>query len=89
MPALAEYAPLSDYELVGWFALVAPAGLPADVTTLLATHLQAALQDATVRKKLEDAGMVLATGREDLPRFMAQEHGKYEKLAAFARMRES
>lgn len=89
VPAMTEFAPLKGYELVGWYALMAPKGLPADVTALLSSNLQATLQDPAVRKKLEDAGMVMATGREDLTRFMAEESGKYEKLAAFAKMRES
>jgi tripartite-type tricarboxylate transporter receptor subunit TctC len=89
VPAMTEFAPLKGYELVGWYALMAPKGLPADVTSLLASNLQATLQDPAVRKKLEDAGMVLATGREDVMRFMAEENSKYEKLATFAKMRES
>ncbi len=31
IPALAEYAPLADYQLENWFGMFAPAGTPADV----------------------------------------------------------
>ena len=41
-----------------------------------------------VRKRLEDAGMVPASGREDLARLIAEEDRKYEQLAAFANMRD-
>ena len=41
-----------------------------------------------MRKRLEDAGMVPASGREDLARLIAEEDRKYEQLAAFANMRD-
>ena len=88
VPALAEHPLLKGYELVGWFSLMAPRGLPPEIAQRLATTLQDTLRDPAVRKKLEDAGMVPASGREDLAQLMAQETVKYEKLVEFARMRD-
>lgn len=88
VPAMAELAPLRGYELVGWFALMAPRGLPAATAQRITAALQEALAEPAVRKRLEDAGMVPATGREDLARLIAEEDRKYEQLAAFANMRD-
>lgn len=88
VPAMAELAPLRGYELVGWFALMAPRALPADTAQRITAALQEALAEPAVRKRLEDAGMVPATGREDLARLIAEEDRKYEQLAAFAKMRD-
>lgn len=88
IPAMAELAALRGYELVGWFALMAPRGLPAATAQRITAALQQALAEPAVRKRLEDAGMVPATGREDLARLIAEEDRKYEQLAAFAKMRE-
>lgn len=88
VPAMAELAPLRGYELVGWFALMAPRALPAATAQRITAALQEALAEPAVRKRLEDAGMVPATGREDLARLIAEEDRKYEQLAAFAKMRD-
>ncbi|WEL97152.1 MULTISPECIES: Bug family tripartite tricarboxylate transporter substrate binding protein [Delftia] len=88
VPAMAELAPLRGYELVGWFALMAPRGLPAATAQRITAALQEALAEPAVRKRLEDAGMVPASGREDLARLIAEEDRKYEQLAAFAKMRD-
>src|SRR2546427_751347 len=88
VPAMAELAPLRGYELVGWFALMAPHGLPAATAQRITAALQEALAEPAVRKRLEDAGMVPASGREDLARLIAEEDRKYDQLAAFANMRD-
>ena len=73
---------------MGWFALMGPRGLPAATAQRITAALQEALAEPAVRKRLEDAGMVPATGREDLARLIAEEDRKYEQLAAFAHMRD-
>jgi tripartite-type tricarboxylate transporter receptor subunit TctC len=88
VPAMGENPLLKGYELVGWFALMAPRNLPPEVTQRLATALQETLQDPAVRKKLIDSGMEVATGREDLGKLIADESAKFAKLVTFANMRE-
>ena len=46
-----------DFEQVGWFGLVAPAGTPRDVLARLNAALNKALAQADIREKLEVAGV--------------------------------
>lgn len=88
VPAMGEHPLLKGYELTGWFALMAPRNLPPELVQRLSRALQDTLQDPTVRRKLEEAGNEVATGREDLGRLMAEDSAKYAKLVEFAHMRE-
>jgi len=64
MPQLPDVAPLSTapgmegYELINWFGLFAPAGLPAPVMDKLATAADRALQDETLQRKLMEQGII-------------------------------
>jgi tripartite-type tricarboxylate transporter receptor subunit TctC len=49
-------AGLPGWEMSAWFAVFAPRGVPPDVVRLLNRHLQAALDDATLRQRLLDLG---------------------------------
>ncbi|MCT9811176.1 tripartite tricarboxylate transporter substrate binding protein [Acidovorax sp. Be4] len=84
VPALAENAALKDFELNGWFALMAPRNLPADIQQKLSAALQQGLQDAPLRKRLAAAGTVPAGGSEDLRQTMQVEQKKYAELVRFA-----
>ncbi|HWL81207.1 MAG TPA: tripartite tricarboxylate transporter substrate binding protein [Roseomonas sp.] len=64
MPQLPDVAPLSSapgmegYELINWFGLFAPAGLPAPVMDKLASAADRALQDEALRRKLMEQGII-------------------------------
>ena len=88
VPALAEHPLLKGYDMVGWFAMVGPRGLPADVTQKLATALQATVQDPAVRKRLEDVGMLPPAGREDVGAMIRSDVAQYRKLVDFAHMKD-
>ena len=88
VPALGEHAALKGYELSGWFALVAPKGVPAGVVERLRGALQAGLADPAVRRRLEEGGAIPAGGREDLAAVMREDSAKYAQLVKFANMRE-
>ena len=88
VPALGEHPLLKGYEMVGWFALVGPRGLPPEVTHKLATALQATLQDPATRKRLEDVSMVPATGKEDVGAMIRTDVAQYRKLVDFAHMKD-
>lgn len=88
VPALGEHPLLKGYDLSGWFALMAPKGLPAPLVAQLKQALQETLQDPVVRKKLEDGGFVVPRATEDLSRLMAEETTKYAKLVQFAKITE-
>jgi tripartite-type tricarboxylate transporter receptor subunit TctC len=55
VPAISEVLP--GYDLVAWFALMAPANTPREVQAKLTSTLQAALQKPEVRQKLANAGI--------------------------------
>lgn len=88
VPALAEHPKLKGYELIGWFAVAAPKGLPADMTQRLRTALARGLQDPAVRKRLEEGGSVPASGNEDLGRLMRDDAAKFAQLVKFADVKE-
>lgn len=88
VPAFGEHPALKGYELVGWFALMAPRGVPQPVLDRLRQATQASLQDATVRRRLEEQGLVVANGREDLARLIEADVAQLSKIADFAKMRE-
>jgi len=88
VPAMNELPELKNYELAGWFAIMAPRGLPEALRSKLAETLQQTLQDPAVRANLEAAGMEMATGREDLGKLLADESAKYAQLVKFGGMRE-
>ena len=88
VPALGEHAALKGYELTGWFALAAPAGLPPEIAQRLRAALQAGLAEPAYRKRLEDGGSIPASGKEDLARIMREDTAKYAGLVKFANIRE-
>jgi tripartite-type tricarboxylate transporter receptor subunit TctC len=55
VPAISEVLP--GYDLVAWFALMAPANVPKEVAAKLTATLQAVLQKPEVKQKLSNAGI--------------------------------
>jgi tripartite-type tricarboxylate transporter receptor subunit TctC len=88
IPAIGEHPLLKGYELNGWFTLMGPSNMPAEVAQKLTNALQVILADPTVRQKLEGGGNVVATGKENLNEIMSKEAVKLRKIADFARMRD-
>lgn len=87
VPALAEHPAFKGYELTGWIGVLAPKGLPADVQEKLQNALRAVQQDPAYRRKVEELGGVPASGREDFAGLIRDETVKYQRLAAFAKLR--
>jgi len=88
VPALGEHRSLRGYELDGWFALMAPAGLPASIQTRLRDALKDVLKDAELRRKLAEIGGQAASGSEDLSQLMLADRRKLEELVKFAHISE-
>lgn len=88
VPAFAEHPALKGYELVGWFALMAPRGVPQPVLDRLRQAMQATLADAGIRRRLEEQGLVVASGREDVGRLIEADVVQMTRIADFAKMRE-
>lgn len=87
-PSLGEHPALKGYDLVAWYALMAPRGIPDDVRARLHDALKATLRDTAVREKLERIGVVLGRGDEDLPRLMRRDAATYQRIVEFAGMKE-
>lgn len=88
VPALGEHPQLKGYELTGWFALAAPAGLPPEVAQRVSAALKAGLAEPAYRQRLEAGGSIPATGTEDLGQVMRTDMKKYAELVKFANMRD-
>jgi len=88
IPALAESPQLKNMDIGVWFALMAPPNLPAPVLAKLRTALNEILQTAEFRKKLEDSGSTISPLNVDMPRFLADETAKYQKIVNFANIKE-
>jgi len=80
VPTLAESYP--GFEYVGWFALLAPAGTPADIVQRLNRDANKVLADPEVTQRLRDLGAISeGPGTpEDLARFLKDERVRWAKL---------
>jgi tripartite-type tricarboxylate transporter receptor subunit TctC len=84
VPTLAE-AGLSDFESIGWFGLVAPAGTPPDIIERLNTAFVQALKDPLVAEKIRVLGADPSpTSATDFASFIRRESAKWGKLIAEA-----
>jgi tripartite-type tricarboxylate transporter receptor subunit TctC len=56
VPTVAEALGIADFELVGWFGLLAPAKTPSDVVARLHAETLKALKDPSVAEVIQVAG---------------------------------
>ena len=83
MPALAEELP--GYELIAWFALMAPANTPADVVQKVHDVVIKGLARADVKEKYAGIGIDPAPmNPAELGRFIQSEIAHWAKLAKIA-----
>jgi tripartite-type tricarboxylate transporter receptor subunit TctC len=86
VPTLAE-AGVKDVEVYSWQAVVAPAGLPAEVREMLHTALVQALNDADVRQRMTEQGIeVVANTPEQFRRFLQQELARWKAVIETGRI---
>jgi tripartite-type tricarboxylate transporter receptor subunit TctC len=80
VPTLAETYP--GFEYVGWFALLAPAGTPANVVQRVNREMDRVLADPEVAQRLFDLGLVNegAGTPESLNEFLRAERARWAKL---------
>lgn len=88
IPALAETAALRNTDIGAWFAVMAPAKLPAPIAERLKAALAQALTLPDIRKRLQDAGSTIAPPDVDMAKFLVDEAAKYQKIVDFANIRE-
>lgn len=83
VPALAEFTPLSGYELINWFGMFAPAKTPAPIVQKVHAALADALRDAEIIRKLEVQGAEPALMTpEQFAQFVSTEYTKFGKIVA-------
>jgi tripartite-type tricarboxylate transporter receptor subunit TctC len=84
VPTLAEQG-LSEFESVGWFGLVAPAGTPPDVVNTLNAAFVKALSDPVAIEKIRMLGAEpKPSSAEAFAKFIQSESVKWGKLIAEA-----
>ena len=82
-PALAEELP--GYELIAWFALMAPAGTPSNVVELLSQQAIRGLAKPDIREKFAAIGTDVAPmGPAELGRFIQSEIAHWARLVKLA-----
>jgi tripartite-type tricarboxylate transporter receptor subunit TctC len=81
VPALAEMLP--NFEMIGWFAVVAPVGTPAPVVARLNKEINTLLSDAeTAQRMLTMGPMAEPMGSpEQFGVFLSREHERWSEVA--------
>ena len=80
IPTVAESG-LPGYEAYGWFGLVAPARVPADVIAKLNTEIVRILQTPEMKTRLAELGAEPATYKpQEFLAFIRRDNAKWEKL---------
>lgn len=79
VPTLAEQLP--GFEMVGWFAVVAPAGTPGTVVQRLNRELGVLLRDSELAQRIRTIGPIAnhLGGPDQLDAFLKQEHARWER----------
>ena len=79
LPAVAEAVP--GFEVVGWYGVIAPAGLPKPILARLNDELIKILKRPDVRERIvSDGSQPVGTAPEDFRRFMLADLSKWAKL---------
>lgn len=81
VPALSEVLP--DFEMVGWFAVVAPVGTPGAVIQRLNKELNTLLADADVVQRMGTIGPIAEPlgAPEQTGAFLGREHARWNRAA--------
>ena len=79
IPAIGETLP--GFVAVGWFALVAPAGTPAEVIARVNRDINSVLAQPEVARRMRELGVFDGGGPpQELDRFMAAERARWKKV---------
>jgi tripartite-type tricarboxylate transporter receptor subunit TctC len=79
IPTLAETFP--GMEMVSWFGLLAPVGVPKDITARVRRDMARAMEVPEIRQRLIDGGFdVVASSPEEFLKFVQNESDKLGKL---------
>ena len=79
LPTLAETFP--GMEMVSWFGLLAPVGVPKDISARVRRDMARAMEDPTIRQRLADGGFDIVAGSpEEFLKFVQGESDKLGRL---------
>ena len=80
VPALSEK--LGNFDMVGWFAIVAPTGTPADVVNRLNREVNALTADKELATRIANIGPLAdaSMGVDDVRKFLAAESGRWAEV---------
>jgi tripartite-type tricarboxylate transporter receptor subunit TctC len=88
LPAVSESSGFAGFELLHWFALLAPARTPDAVVSLLNRNINEILRDPEMKAKLVDMGLEIEGGSpQKLAEVMQKDRLKWEKVIADANIR--
>jgi tripartite-type tricarboxylate transporter receptor subunit TctC len=83
VPTVSEFLP--GYEAILWHGLGAPKNVPDDVVELLHQEVNAALSDATMKKRLASLGSTpMPMTQPEFAKFIAQDAEKWSAVVKFA-----
>jgi tripartite-type tricarboxylate transporter receptor subunit TctC len=93
-PALPDTPPISDtvpgFELVTWYALVAPAGTPAAIINRLHAEASKVMRDADIQKRFGEQGLEpTVMSPAELKRYTENDTARWSKLIKAANIRAS
>jgi tripartite-type tricarboxylate transporter receptor subunit TctC len=84
LPTMSE-AGLPGYEVTQWYAIVAPAKMPSDITAHLNSTYRKAVDDPEVQRRIKaEGGLATPSTPEELAAFIKSETVKYEKIVKTA-----
>jgi tripartite-type tricarboxylate transporter receptor subunit TctC len=81
VPALAEVLP--NFEMVGWFALVAPPGTPSGIIQRMNKEINTLLADADMAQRIATMGPIAQPlgGADQTGLFLRREHERWNEVA--------
>ena len=93
-PMLPDVPPIGDsvpdYEVVGWYGIVGPAGLPREVTAKISTEISRMLTAPDVRERfLREGAEPIGNTPEEFTAFLARDQIKWAKVIKAANIRPS
>ena len=93
-PLLPEVPPIGDsvpgYEVVGWYGIVGPAGMPRELTAKINSELSRMLAAPEVRERfLREGAEPIGSTPEEFTAFLVQDQVKWAKVIKTANIRPS
>ncbi|OGA45365.1 MAG: LacI family transcriptional regulator [Betaproteobacteria bacterium RIFCSPLOWO2_12_FULL_62_13] len=88
VPTIAE-AGVPGFEVVGWYGLLGPAGMPKEIASRLANEVAQMMKAADVRERMISQGAEpVGNTPEEFTRYLAEEFEKWGKVVKATKIRE-